>query len=88
LLDNETQRVAFVEFMKLIKTSEKNNIIFYTIQQHCEKFDEFISLVQLNDVNTILFFEDGFSEYLLKKFDHIQKSVESFDGFLISKCSG
>src|SRR3990167_379510 len=82
LLDIEAQMLAFNEFMKLIKTSKKNNIIFYTIQQHCEKFDGFISLVQSNDVNTILFFEDGFSEYLLKKFDHIQKRVASFDDFL------
>jgi len=84
LFDAVLQQAEFSEFMSLVNSAEKNNDInlIFLYKKLGENFDGFILGVQTNDVNAILFFENGFSEHLIKKHADLKGNVISLDEFL------
>jgi len=84
------QHAAFSEFIQSINHAEKNKTSFcnnqFNLLNHYQKFgatfDGFMVDLQSQQINSLLFFEDGFSEFLIQKYSHLKIVVGSFDAFL------
>ena len=80
MLDVTLQESALSEFMLLNRTNSINLMSSY--KKLGESFEGLISGIKSNDVHATLFFEDGFSEYLIEKHPGLKEGVFSFDQFL------
>ncbi|MCX7124630.1 MAG: hypothetical protein NTU49_02520, partial [Gammaproteobacteria bacterium] len=74
------------QFICNVKNPEKNSSnqlnIFLYFKKFGEVFEVFISNVALKNTDTVLFFEDGFSEYLINAQTEVKNNVPSFKAFL------
>ena len=86
LLPKAEQEAVFSQFICNVKNPEKNSSnqlnIFLYFKKFGEVFEVFISNVALKNTDTVLFFEDGFSEYLINAQTEVKNNVPSFKDFL------
>lgn len=81
LLDDNQKMESFYEFMNLINNSNGNLNLLVYCKKFGETYEKFILKLKSADINTLLFFEDGFTEYLFNKYQCVSGYVTSFDEF-------
>src|SRR3990167_1127270 len=85
--DDSKKQSALCDFMRCIAHAENNKNSFcqnhFNIVMHYKKLgetvDDFIRHTKSHHVNSRLFFEDGFTEYLIEKYSEIKTEVISFE---------
>lgn len=88
--DDTKKQTALLAFMDCIQQAEKNKMGFchnhFNIEMHYKKLggttDAFMKHAEKQHVHSVLFFEDGFSEFLIERYLEIKASVTSFEEFL------